>query len=38
MDLFILMIRVALWMATSGGETPTTESLEECARGQIVPC
>ena len=39
MDFILLMVRVAVWLAVnSGGGGPTTESIEDCARGQIVPC
>jgi hypothetical protein len=38
MELMLLLVRVAIWMAGSSGGGPTTEDLEECARGQIIPC
>lgn len=38
MDLVLLMVRLAVWLAKSTGEAPTQENLEECVRGQIIPC
>jgi hypothetical protein len=38
MELFLLMVRVAIWMAGSGGGGMQTEDQDDCARGQIIPC
>lgn len=38
MELMLLVLKVAVWLATSGGGAPVQEDLEECIRGQIVPC
>lgn len=38
MDFVLLVIQVAVWLAQRAGGGPTTNNLEECVRGQIIPC
>jgi hypothetical protein len=38
MDFVLLVLQVAVWLARTSGGGPSTEDLEECVRGQIIPC